>query len=122
MRRPPPDPLLLSADWKRIRAYWVALGLPCGRCGGAIDYAAPGTSPAGLHVGHLVGRDVARRMGWSDERINMLQNTMPEHARCSEKAGAAYGNRKRGERRRTVRPARVPQPVNLDPLVTSRVW
>jgi hypothetical protein len=122
MRKQPPDPLLLSSSWRAIQAYWNALGLPCGRCGLAINYQAPGTSPFGLHVGHIIGRDQARLMGWSDDMINALANTRPEHARCSEQAGARYGNRKRGQRRRTVRTARVIQPANLEPLRTSRVW
>jgi hypothetical protein len=112
----------LSGGWRKIRQYWQALGLVCFRCGLPIDYTVPGTSPAGLHVGHIIGRDQARLIGWGDEMINRLANTRPEHARCSEQAGARYGNRKRGQRRRTVRPARVIMPASTEPLRTSRVW
>lgn len=101
------DPLLTTREWRvTIRGHWVRLGLPCARCGRAIDYDTgrylPGTrrvNPASLVVGHIVGRDVARRIGWTDEQINALENSQPEHARCSDASGARYGNRKRGLRR-----------------------
>jgi hypothetical protein len=114
-----PDPLLLSGEWARIRRFWIALGLPCARCGLPIDYVSP-RNPASLVVGHIVGRDLARSMGWSDDRINARSNTQPEHSRCSSASGATYGNRKRGQRVRSApRPAPV---VCLEPLRTSREW
>ena len=84
----------------------------------------PGTrrvDPASLVVGHIVGRDLARRAGWSDERINSRENTQPEHARCSSSSGARYGNRLRGVRRRKPR-RKLPVPVRPEPLITSREW
>lgn len=111
------DPLLTTHEWRRvIRRYWLRQRDPCARCGGLIDYEAgrfwPGTkrvNPASLAVGHVIGRDQARRLGWTDEQINALSNTQPEHARCSDRSGARYGNRKRA----VIRSRR---------LDTSRAW
>jgi hypothetical protein len=68
-----------------------------------IDYDSPryypGTrrvNPATLNVGHIVGRDEARLLGWTEAAVNDIGNTQPEHARCSDRSGAVYGNRKRG--------------------------
>jgi hypothetical protein len=117
------DPLLTTKAWRvDIRQHWIRLGLPCARCGGAIEYGAPrylaGTrrvNPRSLVVGHIVGRDQAKRMGWTDAQINALSNTQPECARCSDSSGARYGNRKRGQVRAVLKRAR----VELD---TSRAW
>lgn len=122
MRRPSKgtDPLLQSRAWRvDIRQHHIRLGLPCARCGGAIDYGAPryypGTrrvNPRSLVVGHIVGRDQAKRLGWSDQQINAVSNTQAEHARCSDRSGAVYGNRKRGRGTR----------VASNVLVTTRAW
>ena len=69
-----------------------------------IDYA--GTGPWSLDVGHIVGRDEARALGWTRTQINAIQNTHPEHARCNRAAGATYGNAKRAHN--------VPVPVEAD--------
>lgn len=98
------DPALSTYRWmKVVRPHWQALRRPCARCGRMIDYDSPryytGTrrvNPATLVVGHIVGRDEAYQLGWPDERINDISNTQPEHARCSDRSGAVYGNRKRG--------------------------
>jgi hypothetical protein len=121
------DPLLSTAAWLRIRAYWVALGLPCARCGLEIAYGAPRYFPgsrrvngASLVVGHIVGRDQARLMGWSDEMINDVRNTQPEHQRCSCASGARYRNRKGA---RASRPAGFKVVLGeSEPLRTSREW
>jgi hypothetical protein len=105
------DPLLTTYTWRvTIRGHWLQLRLPCARCGRPIDYDGgrylPGTrrvNPASLAVGHIVGRDQAKRMGWTDQQINALSNTQPEHARCSDASGARYGNAKRGARNRLDR-------------------
>jgi hypothetical protein len=112
------DPLLTTTEWRvTIRQHWIRQGLPCARCGGAIQYGAPrylpGTrrvNPRSLAVGHIVGRDQATRLGWTDQQINAVSNTQPEHARCSDRSGAVYGNRKRRVRKGAL---------NLD---TSRAW
>jgi hypothetical protein len=109
------DPLLTTYAWRTtIRRHWKRERRPCARCGTAIDYDGPrylpGTrrvNPASLAVGHIVGRDQAKQMGWTEAQINALSNTQPEHARCSDRSGAIYGNAKRGARKR---------------LDTSRVW
>ena len=120
------DPLLSSHQWTvTIRGYWQQRQGPCARCGHPIDYDAgryyPGTrrvNPASLAVGHIVGRHQARRLGWTDAQINSLDNTQPEHARCSDRSGAQYGNRLRGARTGTgTRPV-----LMAEPLVTSREW
>lgn len=119
------DPLLTSYTWRvTIRTHWVRQGLPCARCGRPIAYGAPrflpGTrrvNPASLAVGHIVGRDQAKRLGWTDQQINALSNTQPEHARCSDVSGARYGNRVRARRRRSAG-----RPDLVEPLVTSRDW
>jgi hypothetical protein len=109
------DPLLQTYAWRvKVRAHWMLVRGPCARCGGAIAYDAPrylpGTrrvNPATLNVGHIVGRDQAKRWGWTEAQVNSVDNTQPEHARCSDRSGARYVNAKRGARRR---------------LDTSRVW
>jgi len=116
------DPLLSTAAWRTtIRQHHIRAGLPCARCGGAIDYGAkrylPGTrrvNPRSLVVGHIVGRDQARRLGWSDAQINALSNTQAEHSRCSDRSGARYLNAKRG---RVRAPA-----ASKSKLVTTRAW
>lgn len=127
MRRPSKgtDPWLQTYDWRvRTRAHFMARRDPCGVCGGAIDYQGgrylPGTrrvNPASLVVGHIVGRDQAKRMGWTIERANDLSNLRAEHARCSDRSGARYGNAKRGQRRRATA-----RPSTSEPLITSRRW
>jgi hypothetical protein len=109
------DPLLTTYAWRvTIRRHWLTVQGPCARCGKAISYHAPrylpGTrrvNPASLVVGHIVGRDQAKRLGWTEAQINDVSNTQPEHSRCSDQSGARYVNAKRGARRR---------------LDTSRVW
>lgn len=94
------DPALSSYHWmKVVRPYHQVRGLPCARCGKPIDYQAkryiPGTrkvNPISLAVGHIVGRHEARAKGWTEAQINAISNTQPEHARCSDKSGAEYGN------------------------------
>lgn len=98
------DPLLTTKAWRvDTRQHHIRQGLPCARCGKSIDYGAPrywpGTrrvNPRSLVVGHIVGRDQAKRLGWTDAQINELSNTQAECARCSDRSGAVYGNAKRG--------------------------
>ena len=90
------DPLLKGADWLRVRAYWIQRQDPCARCGGAITYTPGYRGRDALDVGHVVGRDEARRRGWTREQINHVSNTQPEHAHCSRSAGATYRNQRRG--------------------------
>lgn len=109
------DPWLQTYAWRvTVRAHFMRVQGPCGWCGGQIDYDGPrylpGTrrvNPASLVVGHIVGRDQAKRMGWTVERANDLSNLRAEHARCSDRSGARYVNAKRHARRR---------------LDTSRAW
>lgn len=89
------DPLLRGADWQALRAYWRRQRRPCARCGCTIDYDTPTSGPRSLDVGHIVGRDQARAMGWPRERINSITNTQPECRTCSRSSGASYGNAKR---------------------------
>lgn len=120
------DPLLTSYTWRTtIRRHWQQQRLPCARCGRPIDYDTgrylPGTrrvNPASLAVGHIVGRDQAKRLGWTEQQINALSNTQPEHARCSDRSGAQYGNRLRGR----GPGGRRSRPDGFEPLVTSRQW
>lgn len=115
------DPLLNTREWRvTIRSHWLAVKGPCAQCGrDHIQYGAPrylpGTrrvNPNSLVVGHIVGRDQAKRLGWSEAQINALSNTAPEAARCSDRSGAVYGNRKRGRGKR----------VASNVLVTTRAW
>jgi hypothetical protein len=94
------DHALNSYYWTHtVRRHWQARREPCRRCGQPIDYDSPrywpGTrrvNPTTLAVGHVIGRHEARALGWSEERINAITNTQPEHARCSDSSGATYGN------------------------------
>ena len=73
--------------------------------------------PAGLAVGHR-RQAPGTTLGWTDARLDGLDNTQPEHARCSDRSGAQYGNRLRGARTGTgTRPV-----LMAEPLVTSREW
>jgi hypothetical protein len=92
------DPLLAkAAHYKRNRAHWQRLRLPCAVCGRAIDYDGPryiGGRQNGrsLVVGHIVARHWAKQMGWSAAQINALANTQPECQSCSNRSGAKLGN------------------------------
>lgn len=99
--RPHGDPLLATAHWRRIRQHWRQQRQPCARCGNPIDYTAPRGHPRALHVGHIIGRDQARTLGWTDTQINHLSNTQPECTTCSTSSGGTYGN---GKRWGTTRP------------------
>jgi hypothetical protein len=100
MTRNARDRLLDGAIWRAIRAYWLALRLPWARCGLPIDYDtvrclkwADGTkivNPWSLVVGHVIGRDQAKQLGWSDDKINSRANTQPEHVRCSVSSGGEH--------------------------------
>lgn len=120
------DPLLTSVHWRTVvRPHWRALRLPCARCGGLIDYESgrfvAGTrkvNPRSFIVGHVVGRDEARRMGWTDEQISAISNTQPEHARCSDRSGGQY-LRQLQTGRTSGRLRRIDTPRALD---NSREW
>jgi hypothetical protein len=105
---PTGDPLLKGAVWRARCAYWRASKAPCARCGGYIDRSRGARGPWSLDVGHIVERDQARALGWTDAQINALSNTQPEHQHCSRSAGATYGNRRRGRGRA------LPTPVEAD--------
>jgi hypothetical protein len=130
------DRLLDGANWRASRASWLALRLPCARCGLPIDYdtdrylkRANGTkivNPWSLAVGHVIGRDQAKQLGWSDDKINSRANTQPEPVRCSASSGGRYVQNKDRQLRSTppTQPAQVSAyPSMLDmPLRTSREW
>jgi hypothetical protein len=97
------DPLLTTHHWRKVvRPYWIALRLPCARCHRMIDYDGPRfirsltgrrtINPRALVVGHIVSRNRAKRMGWTEDQINALSNTRPECQDCSNKSGAREGN------------------------------
>jgi hypothetical protein len=122
------DPLLTTYVWRQIRIWWQmpVHQRPCARCGRPINYSLaryfPGTkkvNPGSLVIGHIVGRDQAKLLGWSDAQINALSNTQPEHARCSDRSGAQYGNQKRGRRGAQLRV--VPR-EDRQALDNSRRW
>jgi len=114
------DPTIVRS-WPAIIAYWHHVRGPCARCGGPIHYDEPRyrmvTTRAGirrrienkwaLDVGHKLGRDLDPRTVWAPV------DTQPEHAYCNRRAGAIYGNVKRGWRRRVAR---------ASVLRTSRRW
>jgi hypothetical protein len=100
--------------------YWRQLRGPCARCGGPIRYDESRyryvikdgikrriENPWALDVGHIIEQDRDSR------KLYAPNETRPEHARCNRKAGAAYGNRKRGWQRRVAR---------MSVLRTSREW
>ena len=94
--KPRVDPLYQRKDWRRVVKFWQSRqGLACARCGGAIRMTGQ-RGPDSLDVGHIIGKHEARQMGWSDDQINRLSNTQPEHSRCGRRAGAEYGNEARG--------------------------
>lgn len=105
-RRPTPRAaarrLLDTVEWKvKIRARFQEAGRPCARCGVPIDYGGsyyiPGTRRKNrryLHVGHIIERDKAVALGWTDAEINHPSNLQPECASCSSKSGAQYGRSK----------------------------
>ena len=95
------DPLLHTAEWRRIRDYWKRSGRPCA-VGVAIDYTGPRylvangrrvQNPRALVVGHIVSRRKAKLLGWSAAQINALANTRPECQHCSNRSGAREGQR-----------------------------
>lgn len=105
------DPRLKTYSWAKIKAHWRRVQGPCARCGQPIDYDGPyripvgrgryRLNPAALHVGHITARALDGRTEWR------IEETQPEHVRCSTQAGARLGNALRGARRR---------------LDTSRAW
>lgn len=72
---------------------------PCWRCGRPIDYQAT-RGPWRYTTGHVVEVDYGGSLTDPD-------NLRPEHHHCNSRAGAIYGNRKRGQAQR---------------LKTSRTW
>ena len=103
------DPLITGAAWKAVRAHWMRVRGPCARCGRPIDYDRADRYWASLDVGHIVSRDRARALGWTDAQINAINNTQPEHQRCNRVAGVRDGNAKR-----TARVAAWTRPVEAD--------
>lgn len=88
------DPALNSRKHRdHNRKYWTALGYPCARCGGKIDYYGPPVLPNGqrnpryLVVGHIVSRTEGLARGWSLDQINDLYNTQAECWECSITSG-----------------------------------
>ena len=88
-----------GSSTKRARKHIAAqLPAPCWRCGRMLLAEEPWTWVAG----HIIERDLA------PDLANDPENWAPECRPCSDRSGAAYGNRKRGR----GRPQRV----------TSRAW
>lgn len=111
--RTPNDPRLTSHHWRKVvRPYWQAKRLPCARCGKAIDYDGPRylttitgkrrLNPRYLCIGHKVSRNMARRMGWTDEQADAIANTQPECQACSNSSGAREGQRMQAARTPTT--------------------
>jgi hypothetical protein len=74
-------------------------------------------------VGHVIGRDQAKQLGWSDDKINSRANTQPEHVRCSASSGGKYVRNKQQQLRGTPATQVSAYPSMLDmPLRTSREW
>jgi hypothetical protein len=114
------DPTVVRS-WPRLRAYWRHVRGVCARCARPIDYDGPRyrygvvrgvrvrrENPWALDVGHIVESDRDLRCMWAPV------DTQPEHVLCNRRAGARYGNRKRGRLRRLRAAGAV--------LRTSRSW
>lgn len=111
-----------TVEWRTvIREPFKQRQDPCARCGTPIDYGGTyfikGTrkkNPRYLHVGHIVERDRAIDLGWTDAMINDPSNLQAECGDCSNKSGARYGRSKQNKL----------QPVRTKPIVldTSREW
>jgi len=92
------NPAYHSPAWRKIKKYWRTQRLPCARCQGMIDYDGTYLLPTGrvnphyLAIGHHVSIAVAMSHGWTDDMINSIANTQPEHKRCSDVSGARSGN------------------------------
>jgi hypothetical protein len=117
------DPTKPRSELK-LREYWRHMRVRnCARCHRPIDYDGPRMfeivkringrlvrqwkqNPWALDVGHIVEKDITRK------RLYAPIETRPEHAICNRKAGAAYGNRKRGRIKR----------LRAQALRTSRDW
>ena len=68
------------------------LPLPCARCGRPVE------AWMSWDIGHTIEVDRAPELMW-DSALHRI-----EHSRCNRAAGAAYGNHKRGARRRRFPP------------------
>lgn len=114
---PAGDPLLKTRAWRAIIAHWRDRDLnpdplPCARCGDPVDRDLPYPHPGSLQVGHIVERDRARAMGWTDEDLLDVRVTQPEHMTCGSSAGATY-------RQAKAHPTPAPSPRRA---VTSKRW
>ncbi len=106
--RPPADPRLKGAAWKRTREHWrregKRSGLGCWRCGVSLRYDEwfiPGTRkvwPNAFTLGHVIGRDEGAAIGYTAEQIDSIGNTRPDCNRCSGRSGYLY----QGAKRRTI--------------------
>lgn len=94
------DKAYASKQHQSNRAHWKRLRQPCARCGQSIDYDAPyriirqgrnTINPRAFVCGHIVSKRKARLMGWPESKVNALENSQPECARCSTRSGAAEG-------------------------------
>lgn len=103
------DPLLKGPGWNAVRRYWIAQKPCCVKCGTPLNTTRGHRGPDALDVGHIVGRDEAKAMGWTRAQINALTNTQPECRRCNRRDGARYVNAKR-------------QPKPLPPLIHTEEW
>jgi 5-methylcytosine-specific restriction endonuclease McrA len=104
------DPVLTSPAWRKLRAdlkaEWSLLGLPCARCGRAIDYTGPRyhvllsgrrtVNRRALIIGHKISRSRAPALAL--ERTNL----QPECVDCSNRSGALLGQRVQRRRQATV--------------------
>jgi hypothetical protein len=77
------DPLLAkAAHYKRNRAHFIRLRLPCAVCHRPIDYDGPRyingkQNPRALVVGHIVARYWAKQMGWTDAQTTHCRTCSP---------------------------------------------
>lgn len=83
--------------WLRLRAELLAYATTCHRCGTWISDALPPGHPHKATAGHVIELDA--RPDLAEDPANLR----PECWRCNTAAGARYGNRKRGRRRRVER-------------------
>jgi hypothetical protein len=121
------DRQLTNAKWKWLRSYWLQQRPPCWRCGREIAYNEPyyviadgkkTVNPNAFVLGHVIGRAEGRSLGYTDEQLETIENTAPEHALCSQVSGSRAGQRRqrqlllqrREQQRRQKKAKPEPQP------------
>lgn len=92
------NPRVSNGNARRaLRKRVAAMGLPCGICGGPIDYSLPAGHPMSYELDEIVPVSRWREGGYSSPQQAALdpRNVRPAHRLCNQKRGNGKNRKKK---------------------------